>query len=92
LRKNAGLSAKRFSALLNIDPSHLSRIENGKRMFLGPPTDKLARFLAMAAIDQGYLQKALTGIADQRMESKKKVSKPPKPIFQLVRNHWKAAA
>src|SRR5712691_6300765 len=36
LRKNAGLAAKKFAALLAVDPAHLSRVENGKQRALGP--------------------------------------------------------
>src|SRR5919108_1905434 len=53
LRKNAGFSAQKFAALLVIDPSHLSRVENGKEKRLGPSTDRLARAIIVAAAAGG---------------------------------------
>jgi transcriptional regulator with XRE-family HTH domain len=46
LRKNAGLSAKEFARLIQVDPAHLSRVENGKTETLSAATDKLARAVA----------------------------------------------
>jgi putative transcriptional regulator len=62
LRKNAGLSNKKFAALLEIDESHLSRVENGKIGSLGAATDKLARAFVEASTD-GEARKFLLDIA-----------------------------
>jgi len=50
LRKQARLPAQKFAALLGIDPSYLSRVENGKVESLGNTTDRLARAIVSAAI------------------------------------------
>jgi len=93
LRKYAGFSAKRFAALLQIDTSHLSRVENGKCRSLGAPTDKLARTLAISAIDQDYTRKILMQVADNRIKARRMALKNRKrPIFKLVSNRWTAAA
>lgn len=35
LRKSIGLAARKFAALLQVDPAHLSRVETGKIKRLG---------------------------------------------------------
>jgi transcriptional regulator with XRE-family HTH domain len=51
LRKHAGLTAQTFAELLGIDPSHLSRVENGKTDSLGLTADRYARAIVSAALD-----------------------------------------
>ena len=89
LRKNAGFPAAKFSALLGVNPSHLSRIENGHYRGLGKPTDRLARALAVAAGGGEDVRKVLLRMADE-LESRRLVRRPPK--FRLVRNQWRQAA
>ncbi len=89
LRKNAGFPATKFSALLGVNPSHLSRIENGHYKRLGKPTDRLARALAVAAGNGEDVREVLLRLADE-LESRRLVRKPPK--FELVRNQWRQAA
>ena len=87
LRKHAGLPANKFAALLEVDASHLSRVENGKTRSLGRPADKLARVLAMEASEQEYSRNILLTIADQRIQRKKHHP----PVFKLVKNKWRVA-
>ena len=84
LRKNAGLPAKEFAALLKIDPSYLSRFENGKTKELGAPTDKLVRAVVTASISSDFVQEVLLQHAEELI----KVS----PIFRLEKNRWRPAA
>jgi len=84
LRKNVGLPAKEFAALLSIDPSHLSRFENGKTKVLGPPTDKLVRAVVTASSRSEFVREVLL----QHAEKLIKVS----TVFRLEKNHWRQAA
>jgi putative transcriptional regulator len=84
LRKNAGITANHFAALLGIDPAHLSRIENGKTEALGSATDKLARAIAGAAGDGDDVRKILMELAT-RIEART-------ATFRLKQNHWGLAA
>jgi len=89
LRKNAGFSARKFAALLVIDPAHLSRVENGKQKALGPSTDRLARLVALAAMKGGdSVRDVLLREAAAHIERKKQRA----AMFTLERNRWKAAA
>jgi transcriptional regulator with XRE-family HTH domain len=95
LRKFAGFSAKRFAALLEVNASHLSRFEHGNYKSLGKPADKLARVLAMSAVDQEYARRILLQVADDRIEARKKLRRKKKqasPTFKLIRNRWTKAA
>jgi DNA-binding transcriptional regulator YiaG len=91
LRKWAELPAKQFAALLGIDASHLSRVENGKTKHLSSPVDKLARAVAMAANEREFTKNILLNIANLRIQQAKRVRAPGKtrPAFALVRNRWK---
>jgi transcriptional regulator with XRE-family HTH domain len=94
LRKWAGFPAKQFAALLGIDASHMSRVENGKTRHLGAPVDKLARAMAMAASDQEFTKNILLHIAESRIEEskRKRAEKGKVPVFKLVSNRWNRAA
>jgi putative zinc finger/helix-turn-helix YgiT family protein len=84
LRKNAGLAANRFAALLGLDASHLSRVENGKTGNLGAATDKLARAVSIAANDGEDVRGVLLNIADRIMEKK--------AVFGIKKDHWEKLA
>lgn len=84
LRKNAGLAANAFAALLGLDPSHLSRVENGKLGNLGAATDKLARAVAMAANDGEDVRGVLLDIADRIIGKK--------AVFGIRKDHWEKLA
>lgn len=94
LRKWAGFPAKQFAALLWIDASHLSRVENGKTRHLGAPVDKLARAMAMAASDKEFTKNILLHIAESRIQEKKgkRAGARRVPVFKLVSNRWNKAA
>jgi transcriptional regulator with XRE-family HTH domain len=94
LRKWAGFAAKQFAALLGIDASHLSRVENGKTRHLGAPVDKLTRAMAMAASDQEFTKNILLHIAESRIRERKRrrAEKGKVPVFKLVSNRWNRAA
>jgi len=89
LRKNAGISANRFAALIQQRPEHLSRIENGKTENLGPTADKLARAVISAANKSEDLRALLLEIADEitdgHMDTKE-------TVYTLEEDHWKLAA
>lgn len=63
LRKHAGLSALDFAKHLAIDPSHLSRVENGKTPSLGATTDRLARAIVASKIDARLFKSILDRMA-----------------------------
>ena len=66
LRKHAGFSAQRFADMLSVDPSHLSRVENGHSR-LGAGTERLARMIIATAEDgliSGEAIMAPTGTED----------------------------
>jgi len=89
LRKNAGISAGEFAAMLGIDPAHLSRFENGRRRHLGPPSDKLARAIVGVAIDLPEELRSVLMDAAQKLAADQR--KRERPTFKLERNHWRAA-
>ena len=84
LRKNAGLAANQFAALLGLDPAHLSRVENGKLDNLGTATDKLVRAIAAAANDGQDVRGVLLDIADRIMEKT--------AVFAIKKDHWEKLA
>jgi transcriptional regulator with XRE-family HTH domain len=95
LRKYAGFSAKRFAALLEISPEHLSRIENGHTKTIGAGADKLSRVLGtLLTEDQEYTRKILFQIADDRIatERNERKNRAIRPIFKLLKNRWVKAA
>lgn len=93
LRKMAGFSSKRFAALIELTPSHLSRFEHDGYKNLGAPTDKLVRALSMLSIDEEFVKKALLHIADGKLKAGRDIrKKSPTPIFSLNRNKWNRAA
>jgi transcriptional regulator with XRE-family HTH domain len=95
LRTFAGFSGKSFAALLEVNPSHLSRFEHGNYTSLGKPADKLARALAMSAVDEECVRKILLQVADDRIDADKEQRRKKKtasPTFKLIRNRWTRAA
>jgi DNA-binding transcriptional regulator YiaG len=82
LRKNAGLAANQFAALLGLDPSHLSRVENRKTGNLGAGTDKLARAVSIA--DGEDVRGVLLDIAERIMGKK--------AVFGIKKDHWEKSA
>jgi hypothetical protein len=95
LRKFAGFPANEFAALLEINPSHLSRVETSKRNAFGKATDKLVRVIVMTATQEQYHKNVLMELAKGRIANRTAVksgSKPAqKPLFVLVSNRWKVA-
>jgi putative transcriptional regulator len=95
LRKNAGLAARKFAALLGIDPSHLSRVETGKTGKLGASTDRLARAVVMAESQGGEAaRQVLLDTAKkkqaEREEKKRKRRAGQLQLFTLRGNRWAA--
>lgn len=92
LRKNAGFPANKFAVLLGVDPSHLSRVENGHHTSLGDSADRLARAIAMIAKDGDAAREILLQIAnniDGDVPPKKPGKKAPcLPHFKLERQRW----
>lgn len=87
LRKNAGYSAKDFALLLGVEPSHLSRVENGVVECLGDSNDHHARLLAKVALDKAekeYLDKLL-----EKLEKKPKSPKWSIQTFAFKGECWK---
>ena len=91
LRKNAGLPAKNFAALLGIDPSHLSRVENGKRLHLSESGDKLARICAAVSICGEEARDAIARLG-KRLAGAEKKGKAPPVIYALKGENWQRAA
>jgi DNA-binding transcriptional regulator YiaG len=85
LRKHAGLSAQEFAARMAIDPSHLSRVENGKVEGLGETSDRLARAIVSAAIG-GELFKQVMARAVRDGGIRK-----PLMRAEMKKNRWSAA-
>lgn len=91
LRKNVGLSAQKFAALLVVDPAHLSRVENGKQRALGPSTDRLARLIVTGFARGGEeVRKLLLAEAADRIERRKQTKTVA--TFKHEKNRWKVAA
>jgi len=91
LRKHAGFPARKFAALLGVDPSHLSRVENGHIRALGPTADRLARAVAAATLDWKTARETLLRVAAE-IEEKSLREARQLPLFRLVRNRWQTAA
>jgi transcriptional regulator with XRE-family HTH domain len=98
LRKNAGFAARKFAALLGIDPSHLSRVET-KGAKLGLPTERLARAVVMAEIRGGEeARRVLLDLAKKNQKeraeerkTRKRAGHSKQPLqFSLRGNRWAA--
>ena len=85
LRKHAGIAANRFAELLRIDPSYLSRVENGKMDNLGAGLDKLARAIYAEVMSSRDAASRLLMDKDQKAE-------PAPATFGIKRNHWEKLA
>jgi len=92
IRKNAGFPAKSFAALLGVNPSHLSRVENGKTASLGKSSDSLARLFAAAAICGDNVKETLLNLGRKLAESHSKKGLKKKSVFVLKDRHWEKAA
>ena len=89
LRKNVGLAACKFAALLGVSPSHLSRIENGKTFNLSETADKLARVIIMTANENENSRDILNHIAQNVIKQKRAKQHV---VFKLEKNYWKQVA
>jgi putative transcriptional regulator len=91
LRKHAGFSAKRFASLIGIDPSYLSRVENGKpgHKGFGAAADRLARLLVSETESAKH---ALMRIADETAVRKPKTAAPSRTLRLVGGRIWKPAA
>jgi DNA-binding transcriptional regulator YiaG len=81
LRKQAGMPAQKFATLLAIDPSHLSRVENGKLDGLGETSDRLARAIVSAALDSPMVKDVLLRVADGSRSLRR-------PLLKMHKNRW----
>ena len=86
LRKNAGISAKDFARFIGVDPSHLSRVENGKTEHFSTGIDKLAR--AVAAAQSG----ANGTIRELLLEFKNRIKERQLELFEIEKDHWQKRA
>ena len=89
LRKHAGMPAQDFSALLGVNPAHLSRIENGKIEALGAASDRLARAIVSALVfaenkDSQFVRDVLLRAAE---EGPKGIRRPLVKMDKK-RNRW----
>lgn len=89
LRKNAGITAADFAALVGVDPTHLSRFENGHTEQLGASTDKLARAVVSVAMGLPDELRAILTTVAKKLERKRVAN--VRPTFKLEREHWRAA-
>lgn len=87
LRKFAGFPAKEFAALLDVGPSHLSRVENAKTAALSGSLDKLARALVAAARKEEQTKEILLRVADRKIKAAKMAKR-----FTIESSRWKRAA
>jgi transcriptional regulator with XRE-family HTH domain len=85
IRKQAGFRAQDFAEKIGLDPSYLSRVENGKLDSLGETSDRLARAVAAAVIDPDLLKEIVLRAALEGTP----IRKPLQAI--LKRNRWSAA-
>lgn len=94
LRKHAGYPAKEFAELVRIDPSYLSRVENGHTASLGAQADMLARAVIIATTRLGETaRKVFMEVAKRlRAKARRAQSDAQQPLFSLERQGWKAAA
>jgi transcriptional regulator with XRE-family HTH domain len=95
LRKNAGFPARKFAALIGIDPSHLSRVETGKTRRLGPSTDVLARAVVLAESRGGDAARDILLDVAKRAQLRKQEAKRARLgrqplLFRLQGNRWAA--
>ena len=81
LRKHAGLSAQVFAKHLAIDPSHLSRVENGKTESLGGTSDRLARAIVSAATDSKLFKEVLERMSQAGTPLRR-------PLVKIKNNRW----
>jgi transcriptional regulator with XRE-family HTH domain len=81
LRKNAGLAAKEFARLIQVDPAYLSRVENGKGGSFSPGTDKLARAVVAERLGGKITRDVLLEIE----------RRPPQQLslFEVDKDQWK---
>jgi putative zinc finger/helix-turn-helix YgiT family protein len=85
LRKHAGIAASRFAALLGVDPSYLSRFENGKTETLSAAADKLARAIVLAAQRSDAVNTLLMALTDKSHQAKP-------ATFGIKKDHWQRLA
>jgi transcriptional regulator with XRE-family HTH domain len=83
LRKHAAMPAQKFATLLGIDPSHLSRVENGKVECLGVTSDRLARAIVSVAIDSPLVKDVLLRAAEEGRPLRR-------PLVRMHKNRWTA--
>lgn len=89
LRKHARFPAAKFAELLKVAPAHISRVENGHTKSLGAAADRLARAIAMAALNHSAVNRVLLGGDEGRW-----VLKNGRLLFVLEKktNQWALAA
>ena len=85
LRKHMGVPSQALAELLGVDPSHLSRFENGAYENLGAPTDKLAR-ATLAASGGGMEAREVLLRRAEALARRRQW----KQTFAMERNHWRA--
>jgi transcriptional regulator with XRE-family HTH domain len=90
LRKHAGFSATEFAVLLGVDPSHLSRVENGHTQHLGRPADRLARTLAMVTDGDAARERLIK--VSKLLAATRDPKPAPRPFFKMEKNRWMPAA
>jgi DNA-binding transcriptional regulator YiaG len=88
LRKWLGYSSGRFAELMGFTIEHLSRVEHGHKP-LGTTSERLLRILALTAARKTEFSD-VSKLLD-RLNGKAGLARH-KPLFELKRNSWKAAA
>lgn len=86
LRNRAGFSAKKFAALLNVTPEHLSRIENSDSQGIGGTADKLAR---VATVDGEQVREFLSRLSEMHLGKDKDKAPPEIVSFSGKNKQWK---
>lgn len=88
LRKQAGLSAGRFAALLGVTAEYFSRVENGRVQSLGDAADRLVRVYSLAAKDGGSGRDLLLKLSDPLVQR----STERAATFELENEQWRSKA
>lgn len=86
LRKHSGFPAGEFAALLGVDRTHLSRVENGRLESFGETSDRLVRAVTSIAAGNVATRDALLALSGRLRKAKAR-----RQLFALSANHWKQA-
>ena len=76
---------------MGVDPSHLSRVENGHTESLGETADRLARAIAVIARDGDAARDVLLRMADdvgKEALPERPGKKAQTPVYKMEKKRW----